>query len=577
MLKEVLRMATSIASGNHNVTNLTSSRLRPEVALALRRRRQRKRQKPLLFFLTIVILLSFYLTVGQIEDVCVGPHESTGDEYSCQFNSEGGNDATIERDSLRTGGATTTKVKIIDPTHDLPQLLTSPRLNHIQNRIWIVFAHRETCEFSQELLMKLTNHVIPSIEFKNEKLDNSSYLHPLEMIFVPMPSGESEVGAHWKAEILKRMGITRLPSLFFLWDEDQEPKDTAPLVEMIDAAEVYRGRSESITDLVNGLSHYLSRLQVRLSSRMNRQEHREIRSRLSPLAAIRVESLTELRNIIRNAGEMKILQIPPLPLDPDNEADHQRIRYLMDDDTGETRSDSGDNDHNRHEDGADFQEGRFPQIQSMSSDPYHVIIQCRNYLGEKVIDEIPNGVEAANLQVRRSSLGDSISQLYQEYDQAVKVLGTRRDTLFSILEPGLEDSTSNDLSPFCDSLSDDGLIRVWGFPSNQSLAKVDLDDGYDRGSLHDYFNNSVGLIDELSSWLLPELLWFDRRMTAPIAFHPRNRRHAILFVDFHDRTSASKTRSAIRLFREECRRLRTEQDVDGEESNFVCLVVPVSF
>lgn len=560
-------MATSLPSGNNDATSL---RLRPQVALVLRRRRQRKRQmKPLLFFLIISILLSFYLTVGQTEDVCVGQEEDTSGESSCRFNSGGGNDATVERDSVGTVGATTTrKIMILEPTQNLPQLLTSPRLNPMQNRIWIVLAYRETCEFSQELLMKLTNHVIPSIEFNNEILDNSSYLHPSEMLFVPMPIEESEVGVHWKAEILKRIGITRLPSLFFLWDEDQEPEDTAPLVAMIDAAEVYRGRSESISDLVSGLRHYLSRLQVRSSSRMNRQENKGFRSRLSPLAAIRVQSLTELRNIIRNSDEMEILQNTPLPLGPDNKVDHQWIRYLMDDDTGDTSD--------WHEDGADFEEGLFPQIESMSHNPYHVIIQCRNYLGEKVIEEISDGVEAANLQVRRSSLRDSISRLYQEYDQAVKVLGTRRDTLFSILEPGFEESNSNILPPFCDSLSDDGLIKVWDFPSNQSLAEVDHDDGHDKGLLHDHFNNSAGLIDELSSWLLPEVLWFDRRMTAPIAFHPRNRRHAILFVDFHGRASASKTRSAIRLFREECRRLRMEQYGDDDESNFVCLVVPVS-
>lgn len=561
-------MAGSIPSGNDDATKFTSLEVRPQVALALRRRRRPKRQKkPVLFFLSIAIILSFYSTVGEIEGVCGGQRGDTGGENTCHF------DATAERDSMGTSGATTTKIKILDPTHNLPQLLTSPRVNNIQNRIWIVLAYRETCEFSLELLEKLKDHAIPSIEFKNGKLDDISYLQPSETIFVPMPIDESEVGVHWKAEILKRMGITRLPSLFFLWDDAQELKSTSFLENIFDAAEVYRGRSESVTDLVNGLHHYLSRLQVRSSSKMKHQEHKQFRSQRSPLAAIRVESLNDLRNIIRTADETSILQNPPLPLGPDlSQADQEWIRYLMDDQAGETRSNSEGIDYHRDEEGADFGEGSFPQVETTFHDPYHVFIQCRYYLAEKATDEISDGVEGTNLQARRSSVGDSISWLYQEYDQVVKVLGPRRDTLFSILEPGLENGNSNKLSPFCGSLSDDGLIRVWDFPSNQSLTKVDHDDDHDRGLLHDHFNNSASLVDEVSSWLLPEVLWFDRRMAAPIAFRPSNRRHAILFVDFHDRTSASNTRNAIRLFREECKRLRAEQQF----SPFVCLVVPVS-
>ena len=596
----VRRMAYSKSDEKYDLMDSKSS--------SLRRRQLPLRQKtPVLFFLTIAILLSFSLTVGETDNVCDGRNEDIdGKNYHVVSEKGEAVDVELEQDSIRLGRATTSKIKIIDPMHNLPELLTSPRSNKARSRIWIVLAYRDTCEFSVELLRKLRNHAIPSIEFNSDNLGDIGVLYPPEMNFVPMPIDENDIDVTLKAEFLNRIGIARLPSLFFLCDEDQEQLEDALLLENIfTTAEVYRGRSESISDLVNGLYHYLSRLQLRTSSTLNRQEYDQFNDRRSPLAAIRVESLQKLRNVIRNTNEMKIFQNPPLPLDPDLSQDDQNwIRYLMDDDSNATKSspyyenlfDKNGEIMNldKHDEEPNDGPGTSSQRPSTVRDQYYVIVQCRNYMGGKMIDEIHNGVEGANLQAQRSSLRHSISQLYQEYHQAIKVLGTRRDVLFSILEPDTENLKSSQLSLFCDSLGDDGLIRILNIHSNESLAEVGHDDDYEMFYFDENINNTASRINYLSSWLRPEVLWFDRRMIAPIAFHPRYRRHAILFVDLHDRAGASETRDVIRLFRQECRELKKKQQsnitnlnsvlnlsvaesIHGEdgENNFVCLIVPV--
>lgn len=578
------RMVASKPNGKKDATQYSSS---------LRRRRQHWGQKAsMLVFLTIAVLLSFSLTLGEIGERNGGEPKTGGSERDSRLNGKGStDDAPLERHPTRTGRTTTTKINIVDPTHNLLELLSSPRSNKVQHRIWIVLAYGETCEYSEKLLRKLIDHAIPRIQFNNDDSNDNRKIHPPEMNFVRMPIDDKEVGLDWKKEFLNRIGIARLPSLFFIRDEEQEREYNLLLENAFATAEVYRGRSESISDLVNGLYHYLSRLQFRPSTALENQEHHQSGDRSSPLASVRVESLRELQSIIRNANEYKILQSPPLPLDPDlSEHDEKWIRYLMDDDSGTTNCRSDFDSHyfdtndkikhpEEHEETYD-EVGSCPQDRSNIRDSYHAIIQCRNYRGNKA---------------QRTSSPHSIVQLYQEYNQAIKVLGPRRDTLFSILEPRSEGMESNELSGFCDSPSDDGLVRVWNFHSNESLSEFSLDEEREKEFFEEKLNNSTNVITQLSSRLVPDVLWFDRRMTAPIAFNQRYRRHVILFVDFHDPTSASKSRDAIRLFRQECRQLQMEQQLktnnlqsvlnhtvgeatDGgnDENSFVCLVVPVS-
>ncbi len=560
---------------------------------SLRRRRQHCGQKAsMLVFLAIAVLLSFSLTLGELDERSGGDPEKTDSERDLRLNGKGStDDVPLERHPTRTGRTPTTKIHIVDPTHNLLELLSSSRSKKGQHRIWIVLAYRDTCEYSEKLLRKLIDHAIPRIQFNDDEINDNRKIHPPEMNFVPMPIDDKEVGLDLKKQFLNRIGIARLPSLFFIRDEEQELEFNLLLENAFATAEVYRGRSESISDLVNGLYHYLSRLQFRSSSPLENQEHNQSGDRSSPLASVRVESLRELQTIIRNANDFKILQSPLLPLDPDlSERDEKWIRYLMDDDSGTTNCrsdfdfhyfDTNDKINHLEEHEETYDEVRScPQERSNIRELYHAIIQCRNYKGNKA---------------QRPSSPHSIVQLYQEYNQAIKVLGPRRDTLFSILEPHSEGMESSELSGFCDSPSDDGLVRVWNLHSNESLSEFRLDEEREQQFFEEKLNNSTNIITQLSSRLLPDVLWFDRRMTAPIAFNQRYRRHVILFVDFHDPTSALESRDAIRLFRQECRQLQMEQqlktnnlqsvlnhtvgdatDGDNDENSFVCLVVPVS-
>jgi hypothetical protein len=543
----------------------------------------------MLVFLTMTILLSFFMTLGRSDRGFKEDTKTSDEENDLGLDRKGRPVETgREQDSVvTTKRRRRTTVNIVDPTQNLPELLSLLRSDESRNRIWIVLAYRESCELSMKLLRKLSHHAIPRIEFNNDDNhgDNDNLPRP-EMNFVPMPIDDNGIGVDLKEKILHRLGIVRLPSLFFLWDEEQDLEYTSHLENMFASAEVYRGRSESIHDLVNGLYHYLARLQLKPASPLTREEHQFSDPGL-PLTAIRVESLGDLQTIIRNTEGTKILQNPLLPLDPDiSEDDDRWIRYLMDDESNTTKSvpdndvyrfdiNDRNNDHKKH-----GEETR---------DPYHVVVQCRNNMEREIIDQNDDGVKSANSEEQRSSSEHSNIQLYQEYNQAIKVLGVRRDVLFSILEPVLEDRNSSQLSSFCNLWRDDGLVRVWEFHSN-----VRRDDGNEKEFFEGHLNNSAGILDRLSSRLRPEVLWFDRRMTAPIAFHPRYSRHAILFVDLHDRTSASKTRDAIRHFRQECRRLKKEQQlkmnhlnsvvnqsvggrIDGDDIEifFVCLIVPV--
>lgn len=584
----------------------------PSSSRRRQRRRQQRGQKPFMVRLPkIEILLLIFLTLAKSGKVYTDDDKRDhGEKIDIGLNGKGALVETgLENNSI-TPKRTMMTVNIVDPTHNLSELLSSSRSNESKNRIWIVLAYRESCERSMELLRNLSHHAIPRIEFDDDNFSLHDDVYRSEMNFVPMPIDDYGIGVEVKENFLNRLGIVRLPSLFFLWDEEQEPLEkTLHLENIFATAEVFRGRSESISDLVNGLYHYLARLQLRQVSPSKRQSGGEENEQYShwglPLTTIRVGSLRSLQDIIRNTNKMKIFQSPSLPLDPDlSEDDDSWIRYLMDDDSSTTsRSPSHSlyqmdmtdkmNDNEMDKGESKDEEGSCPYHQSVIKDSYHTVVQCRKKVGRESLDENNDVVENFHLQDERSSSLNSITKLYREYDQAVKVLGARRDVIFSILEPDTEDQISSDLYTFCDSQSDDGLVKVWGFHSNEPLVEVRLDEENEIFFLEKNFNTSVGIIDRLSHLLRPEVLWFDRRMTAPIAFNSQYRRHAVLFVDFHDRTSALKTRDTIRLFRQECRRLKREQQrkflhlnsilnqsamerIDGEdvENNFVCLIVP---
>ena len=456
-------------------------------------------------------------------------------------------------------------ITILDPIENLIKLLNESK----SNQIWIILAYRESCEQSMELLWRLRHYAVPKIQFDDGGFNNTPYP---EITFVPLrvdyDGDDIEFGNPYE-RLLQMFGISRLPSIFFLLDETEsrthssntqteENVDTQRAISVLAKAQVYHGLSETVDDLVNGLYFYLLRLQLRLRLQLQLQlqlngspaqtqsQNEYEYTKTLPLTAIRIDSLRELRTILRNSDRI-IFQNTPLPLDPDLSKDEDLwIRYLMD-----------DNYDGKHY--VENEMGRIANDYTMDGlqhrvDSFRVVVQCRTSMKD----------EESQLPL--------ITKLYQAFDRAAKVLGSRRDVLFSVLEEGntFENENRygnerNSVDSFCTTQDDNGQVAAW----DGSLLEGNVEESFS------IIPTTTSIIDGLSSWLRPLILWFDRRF-ASLAFNPRYRRHAVLFVDFHNRTTATKMRETIRIFRNECRKQRRNNDDEIDNALLVCLVVPVS-
>ena len=554
---------------------------------------KRKRSSPRLllrmrmtvfFSVIIAILLSSFSTI--VTSCCsnIDINDNYVDSSSSSSVEEAGNLKADRQHSesitpLATSTLVTATIKIMDPINNLRGILKQS--TGTRSQILIVLAYRESCEKSMELLWRLRHYAVPKIEFGDDSFFDEDHLHPT-ITLVPMSVDDDEddvANDDSNENILNRLGIVRLPSLFFLLDEEGEELNMASseilseenenhhdndssVNNILANAQVYHGLSETVDDLVNGLYFYLTRLRLRSH---HKRKQRQSQYKNLPLTTIHVESLRELQTIISNSDGM-ILQNTQLPLDPDLSKDEDRwIRYIMDDTHSgsnnmfSTKHDyiyGGDLEGNKEDDEAGRQQQQ-PQRKTIATDSFRVVVQCRKNI--------------------RNSQMTSASESYQKFDRVARVLGARRDVLFSVLEWDDDDNVDVDADDRNSSVSfcnfrdddDDGLVAVWEWESDSSL-------------LAEYFggppyvmSTTTTIVDNLSIWLRPNLLWFDRRF-ASIAFHPRYRRHAVLFVDFHDRTSATKMRETIRIFRNECRRRRRNSDAETDDTIIFCLVVPVS-
>ena len=569
------------------------------------RRRQRLwLEKSMVLFLTIVTLfpLSMTLVLGE---------KDYNDAIANDFDQEDGfvlneKRTSVEREleeDFKTSKRMSTMINTFDPTNNLPELLTSMRSKERRDRIWIVLAYHESCEECMELFRRC-HHAVSRIKFDYDRETLIGNYDGLEINFVPMTTGDNGIGVGLKEKFLHQLGVARLPSLFFLWDEEKEEESILNLNDVFRSSEIYRGRSDSVSDLVNGLYHYLARLRFLSASPLTPKHHEESVDWDVPLTAVRVQSLRDLQDIIRNNNQNKIFQHPRLPLDPDlSQEEDGWIRYLMDDDFGAINVSPQNNylhddmnDRNDHDGGTGNEKESRSGHRSQSGESYHVIVQCRNMMGMQITNEKQEDIESTNSPEQQSSLQHSILELYQGYNQAAKVLGARRDVLFLVLKPHTTVPDFSQPYSFCNVPSDDGLVKVWDFYLNEPPVEGGIDEEILEGFSEGYINISSSLLDNLRSHLLPPVLWFDRRMTAPIAFHPQYRRHAILIVDFYDQKSGQVSRDIIRLFRDECRRLRKKMywkvknlnstlsqsavdmiDVEDVETSMVCLIVPVSY
>jgi hypothetical protein len=544
----------------------------------------------LFFSVIIAIMLSSFSTLVTSNNIDINDNNYV--DSSSVEEAAGDVKADRQYSDSTTSSATpkTVTIQIMDPINNLRGLLN--KSTGTRNQIWIVLAYRESCEKSMELLWRLRHYAVPKIEFGDD-IDSvyDEDLHPT-IAFVPMPVNDDEDDVanndDSNENIMNQLGIVRLPSLFFLLDEEggvssmesseilseeEEENDNHndnkngndSSVNILAKAQVYHGLSETVDDLVNGLYFYLSRLRLRSQHKHNQ---RQSQYQNLPLTTIQVESLQELRTIIRNSDGM-IHQYTPLPLDPDLSRDEDRwIRYIMDDthigpnSIYSTKNDyiyGGDLEGNKEEDDEAGRQQQQQQRTTITTDSFRVVVQCRKKIRNS---QIPSPIES-----------------YQEFDRVAKVLGARRDVLFSVLEWDDDDNVDVDVEDrnsavsFCNFRDDDddGLVAVWDGDGNNSSI---LAEGVGEPPFS-VMSTTTTIVDGLSSWLRPNLLWFDRRF-ASIAFHPRYRRHAVLFVDFHDRTSATKMRETIRMFRNECRRRRRNSDAETDDAIIVCLVVPVS-
>jgi hypothetical protein len=171
---------------------------------------------------------------------------------------------------------------------------------------------------------------------------------------------------------------------------------------------------------------------------------------------------------------------------------------------------------------------RFLLNENDNLDPLFVICQCRH--------------------------GDSPSPLpssYAEFDQVASVLSLRRDVLFCVLT-------------HCDTA---GTVSVHAVVEDEdwTLQLLEESTSWWEGS-----NTALPSISNfITQTLLPNVLWLDRQATAPIAFAPQYKLHAVLFIDFHSMDLKENMRATIQDFREECRRYKKDHS-----QRIVCLVVP---
>lgn len=170
---------------------------------------------------------------------------------------------------------------------------------------------------------------------------------------------------------------------------------------------------------------------------------------------------------------------------------------------------------------------RFILDEGNQTDPLYVICQCRGSGDLHTTD------------------GDSLYSVYAQFDQIASALSLRRNVVFCIHQ----------------ECFDDGVISSYQMGrSNWSMQHAE---SYDSTLSTD----QEGLVAEFCQKVLrPSVLWLDRQISAPIAFAPFYKLHAMLFVDFHHAEQKQRMRGAVAEFRRMCQ--------VHHRSHIACLVVP---
>jgi hypothetical protein len=174
---------------------------------------------------------------------------------------------------------------------------------------------------------------------------------------------------------------------------------------------------------------------------------------------------------------------------------------------------------------------RFLLNEDDNLDPLFVICQCRRRAD--------------------SPLPLLLTSSYADFDQVASVLSLRRDVLFCVLT---DCDTAGTIS--VDTVVED---KDW------TLQRLEESTYWWEGPK----TALASMSNYITQTLLPNVLWLDRQATAPIAFAPQYKLHAVLFIDFHSMDLKESMRATIQDFREECRRYKKDHS-----QRIVCLVVP---
>ncbi|KAG7344796.1 thioredoxin [Nitzschia inconspicua] len=498
---------------------------------------------------------------------------------------------------------------------ELDIILHNNHKNHQQQQqqqqptIAIVVAYKESCPVSMEFLWRF-HYAIEQLQQQRDPIFISSVLQQQQqpLLWIQLPITTPTISA------LERFSISVVPSLVFLKIRNNTSSSSSSSSIHTNLMR-YMGPTSTVDDIYHGLKHYLTRL--RYSSNHDGDDGGDggdnnnnniIIASTSSMMILPVQSIDELQTILFQQQQQQQQQFffyrPPIPLDPRfSKEETQWIRYLMND---STKSGDDDNNNNNNDDDDDNKN-------EIMADPYHVICQCRSQ--PVVLDD-----DASNPDNTISLLS------YTEFDKVATVLAPRRDTLFCYLQQehqqqqctGLTNANGSTETSF-----DDGTVIVFAVDSTTSTnpnqwtliqkaifvptvpttstsqdsavittttTEEDDDDDQDQpttGTAKDTTTSITtaltGIKEFVTDQLLPTVLWMDRQLTAPLAFAPRYRHHAILVVDFHDINSQTIMQTAVQSFRTACQKQRKRLLLDSNNNNnnntpttppMVCLVVP---
>ena len=459
--------------------------------------------------------------------------------------------------------------------------------------IFVLLAYKNDCEQSMQELWRFHFAVREILQTDHQTAENTTIM-AVSPVFIQLVVNDDTI------QLLERYGIKTVPTLFFIkgqqrqQQEGEEEGEPEQEQEQLDAetdifattsfyAVKYRGITSNVPHLVDGIYHYLARLQFSFIREKTNNVNNSNRKYLDALT-VHAKSLQDLQEIIlssayrgrdrssggddegggggptKNHKSLLLRNSPPIPLEPHySESEDEWIRYVMDD--------GNRNDHFHYNDGDD------------DNDTFHVICQCRccdgrydsnneysSLIGEDDTidgnDDIDNGSESIDVHKSyRTSTSSLNLTVYNEFDLVANVLSARRDVLFCVLTENCstnDDDDNDDHSPDADgSISSFtvGPDNGWKLEKNRVLQPS---------------SDGKNFTDWVSPMLRPDIMWLDRRMTAPILFQQQYAVHTVLFVDFHDKSKVDIMRDAVRILRSECQDQRKRY---GDES-MVCLVVP---